>query len=318
MTAASKDKYREVCRREATIPLFSRAWWLDAVCGDEWDVCLIEKNGEVVASLPFHVRKRWGLTLLTSPPETPALGPWLRASTAKYSNRLAWEKELMTELIAQLPRYHLFQQNWHHSISNWLPFYWQGFRQTTLYTYRLPDLSNIDAIWGGLRENIRRDIRKARDRYKLEVRSDLSFDDYLALNQMTYSRQSMRPPHTEAFMRRLDRACLDNKARQILIAVDEHGQHHAGVYVVWDENSAYYLMGGADPKLRGSGATSLCMWEAIKLASTLTQSFDFEGSMLEPIERFFRAFGAVQTPYFSISKVPSRLLRIRSGLRDIL
>ena len=60
------------------------------------------------------------------------------------------------------------------------------------------------------------------------------------------------------------------------------------------------------------------MWEAIQFASTVTQRFDFEGSMMEPVEKFFRAFGATQTPYFSISKTPSRLLKTAIFLRELL
>jgi len=76
-------------------------------------------------------------------------------------------------------------------------------------------------------------------------------------------------------------------------------------------------MGGADSELRNSGATSLCMWEAIKHAATVTKRFDFEVSMIEPIERFFRAFGAILMPYFRITKTPSRLLRARQALSSL-
>lgn len=71
----------------------------------------------------------------------------------KYANRLSEEKQLMTELTEQLPRFDLFRQNFHYSITNWLPFYCKGFQQTTRYTYRLSDLSDLDAVWAGFREN---------------------------------------------------------------------------------------------------------------------------------------------------------------------
>jgi len=76
-------------------------------------------------------------------------------------------------------------------------------------------------------------------------------------------------------------------------------------------------MGGGAPDLRNSGATSLCMWEAIQFAATVTKSFDFEGSMLETVERFFRAFGAKQTPYFAISKINSKLLKTYRFLQEM-
>lgn len=42
-----KELYRKLCEQEPSIPLFSQAWWLDAVCGEAaWDVALVEKGGK--------------------------------------------------------------------------------------------------------------------------------------------------------------------------------------------------------------------------------------------------------------------------------
>jgi hypothetical protein len=37
-------------------------------------------------------------------------------------------------------------------------------------------------------------------------------------------------------------------------------------------------------------------------ARAVTDVFDFEGSMLQPVERFFRAFGALQTPCLHVNR----------------
>jgi hypothetical protein len=116
----------------------------------------------------------------------------------------------------------------------------------------------------------------------------------------------------------LDKACERHNARKIFFAVDRDGNVHAAVHIIWDENSAYYLMSGGDLIFRNSGTTSLCLWEAIKFASTVTKRFDFEGSMLEPVERFFRAFGARQVPYFHIAKTNSPLLKLWMLTRKII
>ena len=92
---------------------------------------------------------------------------------------------------------------------------------------------------------------------------------------------------------------------------------HAAIYLVWDKYSAYYLIGGSDPKLRNSGATSLALWEAICFASTVTKSFDFEGSMIESVERFFRGFGGNQVSYFHIWKFNSILIEILFNLKRL-
>jgi len=292
--------------------LFQKPWWLYAVCGkDNWNVVVVEKGGQIIASMPYYIVKRRGMRIITMPKLTQTMGPWLRPSSAKYANQLAEQKDLMTALIEKLPAFACFSQNFHYSITNWLPFYWQGFSQTTRYTYVLEEISVTSRIWDGMLPKIRTDIKKAQNRFGLKVCTDLGIDTFLTINEKTFSKQGMQLPYSKNFVKRLDKACKEHNARKIFFAKDSDGRIHAAVYIVWDENSAYYLMGGSDPKLRNSGANSLCMWEAIKFASTVTQKFDFEGSMIEPVERFFRSFGAKQVPYFHITKTNSKLLKLK-------
>lgn len=310
-----KYKYRDLCEFESSIPLFSQAWWLDAVAGDTWDVAVVEKGGTVVAAMPYVLRYRYGLKVITQPKLTQNLGPWIKSNKAKYAKRLAHEKDLMQALIKNLPVYDHLAQNWHHKQTNWLPFYWHGFTQTTRYTYRIEELDDQNSIWMQFQENIRREIKKASNREKLIVRDDLPMEDFIELNNMVFNRQGLEKPYDEALLKSIEQAAANRNQRKIFIAEDSQGKRHAGVYIIWDDNCAYYLLGGGNPELRNSGATSLCMWEAIKFASTVTKSFDFEGSMIEPIERFFRGFGARQTPYHRVSHTPSRILRGVRGMK---
>lgn len=304
-----KEIYRLLCGQEPSIPLFSRDWWLDAVAGPEgWDVALIEKGGQIVATMPYLQQRRAGFMISTQPWLTLSLGPWLRPSNAKLPRRLAQEKELLQGLIEQLPRFDHFEQKWHYDRTNWLPFRWAGFRQTTDYSYVIPDLSDLNYVWEGFQENIRKEIRKASGRMQLCVRDDRSLEDLMRLNRMSFQRQGKALPYPVSLVQRIDEACAARNARRVFIAEDVSGRQHAAVYIVWDDKSAYYLLGGGDPALRCSGAASLCMWEAIRFASTVTRQFDFCGSTEEPIENFVRAFGGKQCPYFSVSKTPSRML----------
>jgi hypothetical protein len=316
---ANKKAYSQHCQSEKTIPIFSKDWWLDAVCGEKaWEVILVKRGDEVVASMPYYTRKYCGLRFITMPKLTQTMGPWIKLSGLKYAKRLSVQKDLMFELIEKLPPFHNFAQNFSHSITNWLPFFWNGFEQTTLYTYVLEDLNSEDKLWDGLLPKIRTDIRKAENRFQLQIRTDLGIDRLLEIIEVTFKRQGKPLPYSKDFVKRLDAVCEKHNAREIFFAVDKEDRVHAVAYIVWDSNSAYYLMGGADPALRNSGASSLCLWEAIKFASTVTNSFDFEGSMVESVERFFRGFGAVQKPYFHITKTPSRLLRLRRFLKDVI
>jgi hypothetical protein len=316
---SSKSEYRKLCEIESSIPLFSRDWWLDAVCEDgDWGAVIARNGNTVNGALPYYVRKRRRMVLLTHPPLTQTLGPWIRDIESKDCTRLARQKKTMLELIDGLPAFDHFSQNWHPSETNWLPFYWRGFSQTTRYTYVISDLRHVDQLWSGLRENIRREIKKARNRFGLQVVADVDVSEFLELNRQTYRHQGLDLPYSEEVVHKIDEACGSRSCRKILTAIDDHGVKHAAAYVVWDAQRAYYLMGGATADSRGSGAGSLCLWAAIEHAREVTRAFDFEGSMLENIERYFRAFGATQTPYFTVSKTPSLQIRVRHALSKIL
>jgi hypothetical protein len=299
--------------------LFDEPWWLTAVAPGQWSAVEIERDGHVIARLPYVVHRRLGMTIVTMPPLTARLGPWLAPSNAKPANQLGQQKDLMTELIQRLPRHHYFLQDFHYSVTNWLPFHWQGFEQTTRYSYVLEDLRDMESVWSGLLVNIRTDIRKAQK--QLRVRTDLGLDRFLEISALTFSRQGKKHPYPRDLVERVDAACAARAGRRMFFAEDARGRIHAAIYVIWDSRSAYYLMGGGDPALRNSGATSLVLWEAINFAATVTQQFDFEGSMLEPVERFFRAFGARQVQYFRVTRV-GRLMRLalagRQGLNALL
>jgi hypothetical protein len=275
--------------------LFQQPWWLDAVAPGSWDAVAVVENNEVVGRLPFVRKRRFGLTILSQPPLTPFLGPWVKLGAGKAQTKLECEHKILSKVVAALPDHDVFVQSFHPSITNCLPFHWHGFAHSINYTYIFDDLMDQDRIWRGLRETVRGHIRKAKG--QVVVRSIDDIEIFLSLNQMTYRRQGREMPYSPDLVRRLDAACRARDARRIFLAEGVDGVPHAGLYLVWDAESAYCLMSGSDPRLRHSGAISLLRWEAIKFAGQVTRRFDFEGSMVQGIERFFRAFGARQVPY---------------------
>jgi hypothetical protein len=262
------------------------------------------RGQEVAGVWPYAYKIRLGRYRLVEIPElTFYLGPWLKASTAKSARRLEVEKDVMTELVDALPPFAVFHQWLHPTVTNWMPLYWMGFTQTTRYTYRLDDTSSKDALWAGLKKNVRTDIRKAGER--LRVVEDVEADRFLALQRATFSRQGLKLPFAEATFRRLDAQCVARAARRILSAVDDSDRVHASAYLVKDRSHVYSLLRATDPELRNSGAASLVMWASLEYASGEEKAFDFVGSWVEPIERFVRAFGGHQVPFFELTKSTS-------------
>lgn len=50
-------------------------------------------------------------------------------------------------------------------------------------------------------------------------------------------------------------------------------------------------------------------WQVIGDLHGATRIFDFEGSIDPGIERFYRSFGARQTPYFEVTRFRPRMLK---------
>jgi len=298
--------------------IFQQPWWLDAVAPGQWAEVTCEHDGRIVARLPYVVRGGRGLRMLTQSSLTHTLGPWVEPSSAKPSRALAREHELLAQLEAALPPARAFSQQFSPLMLNALPFHWAGYRLEVRYTSRLQDLRSTDALWDGLRDNVRREIRKARKR--VEVVDDLGVDQFHNVLSKTYARQRIPTPHSLAELERLESACARRGAGAMLFARDDAGQVHAVAWVVWDQRGAYYLLAGAEPRLRASGASSLLMWEAITRSREVTDVFDFHGSMLQPVERFFRAFGGHQTPYLSVTRIGPALrlaMTARSGWHQL-
>jgi hypothetical protein len=299
---------------EYTNSIFQQPWWLDAVTPGAWSVATVEENGQTRARMPYVESRKYGLRCITQPKLTQTLGPWLMPTGEKSVHRLKKEKDWLTALVDQLPAFDFFQQAWHYSMHNWLPFFWRGFECASRYTFVLDDLSDLDQLQRGFHDKTRSEIKKARQ--QLQVRTDLSLDVFWQLNQQTFARQGRRVPYSRELVSRLDTACEQHHARQMFFAEDSAGNVHAALYLVWDANSAYYLMSGSDPALRRSGALSLLVSEAIAFASTVTRRFDFEGSMVAPIEHFVRNFGARPKPYFVLTG-RSRRMNVIQGFQGM-
>jgi lipid II:glycine glycyltransferase (peptidoglycan interpeptide bridge formation enzyme) len=188
----------------------------------------------------------------------------------------------------------------HHSITDWLPFKWNGFSQTTRYTYII-DYQNmsINDLWNNLDTENRRIIKNA---YKngLTVKLADDFDLVYHYESLTYERQGLKfnIPYTD--LKSLDDAIKTKSKRVVLKVVDKDEIIHAVVYAVFSHKSAYGLLSGSDASLRKLGGPTLIVWETIKHFSDKVEHFNLGGSDIKRLEAHLRGFGGTLTPYFHI------------------
>lgn len=301
MNALQQERYREFAANAPDLPLFLQPWYLDMVCGEGfWGAATVQKNGRTVAALPFFQKQKLHWRYVTMPRLCKQMGPYLMPEFRS----LKWEMRLYEELIRLLPEnLAAFEQNFNYAVTNWLPFYWQGFRQTTLYSYVLPLDDSEALIFKNIEKNYRQKIRAAQE--ALAVRDDLPVSELYRLVGLSFERQGLGQSFDLQFLQNLCAGLSQHSCGKMFFALDpQNNAVHSAALLVWDEHTAYYLMSGDDPALRSSGAGVLLKWEAIRYAKNVlgVSVFDFEGSMIPGIEQGRRDFGAQQRPYFRVRK----------------
>ena len=308
----NREDYRAFCREIPDLPVFLQPWYLEAAQEKEqWDAVLVRENGQVVAALPYFLKRQLVFRSVVLPVFVKYLGPVLHPER----RTLAHQHRYYAQLIDGLPAVAAFKQNFHPGVTNWLPFYWAGFRQSLRYTYRLP-LPDLEQVFAGVAANKRREIKKAGD--QLRLRHDLPLETFYRVNKMSFDRQGLSIPYSYEHLTRHHRALTEHRSGRPFFAVDDRERVHSVAYLIWDRQRAYFHLAGDDPELRKSFAGFWLTWQCIEYTCRTLQlkEFDFEGSMLPNIEAVRRRFGAHQTPYSFVWKYHSRLYQVLDYLKN--
>jgi Acetyltransferase (GNAT) domain len=281
--------------------VFCRSWFLEAVSADIRIMgCFLGKR--LVAGIPLYFERRLGMRFCRMPPLVHTWGIVMAPFEGKPVTVFSRQMKVLTLFARELAKQRFFIQSFHPTQVNWLPFYWSGFRQQIHYTNVIEDLGDSYKIWRGMECNTRRNIRKAERAGIAVVTCDA--DLVTTMSEKTFRHQHKSLPYAREHVNRLYRAAKQHNAGECLAAVDRSGRTHAAAFVLWDHKRAYSVTGGTDPQLRSSGAQSLLLWHMLRLTSSQAVAFDFAGSVVEQIERFFIGFGAKLVPYNRIMKLP--------------
>jgi len=275
---------------------FEQPWWLNAVAPNSWKEILVKEDDKIIARWPL-VKKTNGIGM---PELTQYLGFWIsdnKLNTDIYFNE---RKRIINLLLEQLPRNTSINIMLNPKVDYFLPLKWKHFIISPCISYRINDLTNIDTIFERFHKNVKRNIKNTCKQIVVKTIDDIEL--LLVLLEKTFNLQNRKYPISKDIIRNIYSSCKEYNAGKLLYAIDGDENVHSGCLFVYDKNVCYYLIQGSDPKFRSSGANSLLIWEGIKFASTVSKTFDFEGSNIEGIECFFRQFGGKPIVYYQIRK----------------
>lgn len=303
----NKGKYELFCQ-QTYVPIYSKPWWMDAVCGPEsWDVWLYESGDNILAAMPYYMERRGAegrYRYITKAPLTQHNGIIFAENTKRKAPK---EAEFQEKVIRQACAYikglslDVYEQQYAPTFQNWSPFSWENYTCLLRYTYMIEDTSDMEKIWAGLAPSYRNEILKGNrcSSVSMEITPDRFYDEH----EKVFAKQGRPCPFSREFWHRFYAACRDHNAGQMFCATDEAGNILSLLYLVWDERSVYHLLGGYMPEFSKTQAYPALVYHGIQVAHKKGLIYDFEGSMLPQVQRSFRQFGGVPKPYYRIRKV---------------
>lgn len=282
-------------RSDYTNSIFEQPWWLDLVAKDEWkEVYVKDKAGHVLARFAYVEKNGHAYT----PDFTQNIGIWIREDVKKdYGS----QKRIINDLFSQMKTIKSFKLTLAVENKYVLPFRWLGAKIEPRFTYRISRLDDMDALYKSFNKTVKKNINYARNKVKLCY--DYNGEHLWQLYEKTFSSQDRKVPFNKNKMLEIAQFVVEKQCGRYVEAIDSQGNIHSCALFVFDKNICYYLFGAADRKFSNSGSQNLILWDGIQFASKHSKAFDFEGSMIEGIENFYRQFSGECLPYYVVSKV---------------
>lgn len=299
-----KERYRLICSKEKSIPIFSQDWWLDAVCGeDEWQVYLVGNGMDIKATIPFEIEEGADGRTIGRIMLTQTNGIWIKYPDGQgIIAKQSYEEKIVNEVCDYLESLGLsrYDQQYHYNFTNYLPFFWRYYKEITRYTYVIEETNNIEIVRQNYSSKLKNVLRKAQK--SLCIEAEIDPEDFYRVNQMSFTRQEIEIPYSYEYFYRLFESAKMHNACKLLGVRDEQGNLQSVAMIVWDAMSVYYLLNGTDPEYKNCQGNDLLIDYSINEAGKLGLKFDFEGSVIKNVNHAFREFGGIPKPYFRIMK----------------
>ncbi len=295
---SEKVEYEKIAESYGTI--FNTLQWLSIFKGVSI-YGIFNKNNKLIGGFSLFKDKRWGFSIYRNPPFTPMIGPFFSIDSKNLVNIIAKRRRILDSMSKFLSsiNYSIISISLNREIFDTLPFMWHKFKVIPGYTYVLNLDQPIDKIIQGMSVNRRNDINKG-IRDGLTVKSVHDFEMIKSLVLKTFYRQNKYID-----TRYIDKVLFEfsNENNSFAFVTFCNSRPVSAVFCIHDGKTAYYLLGGYDDKYRHHGAGALAMLNAIRHSKDIgLKYFDFEGSIVPQIERYFRGFGGQLIPYFRINK----------------
>jgi hypothetical protein len=263
--------------------IYAQSWYLDIV-SPQWEALI---SDDLRFVMPVPIKKKYKIPYIVQPLLTQQLGI--------FSDKPI-SVEIIRQFIQNLPSYS-YQLNL--NAFNFFP------DAETYPNYILSlDKTHVE-IAKNYSKNTIRNIEKA-TKCNLSITDKISIEDFIAFYESVGKEFKQVAP---GCLRSLIKNGLERGQMYIKGIVDKHDILIAALCYTEYNNRITYLLPVSNEAGKKTSAMFYLIDSIIRLNCAKDKLFDFEGSVIEGIARFYKGFGAENQPYYIIKNLrPSFLV----------
>ena len=297
------DNLETFCAKaEPHIGVWGSKAWLSVYDNRLQLVGIYKDEKQLIGGFYFLKAKKYGFNFIKLPPYTPHCGLFFETESKNKSSVNTFTKEVMLEVCNYIKTQNALLSilAFPITVTDLQPFIWNQFKVIPNYTYQIDLIKTMEEIKSNFDSKNRNAINKA-----IKEGVEISENEISKSDLYAYFKTTLETTDANIYDKELEAIFLKFATLQNSFCVTaKHNQKVIGnVFCVYDANACYYLLGGVDKQSGIQGVNNLLVQHSIEKAKAMQcKVFDFEGSMLQGVEKFFRSFGGNLLPYYTVNK----------------
>jgi lipid II:glycine glycyltransferase (peptidoglycan interpeptide bridge formation enzyme) len=287
---------------EPNIGLFASKLWLNVYGEALHLIGIYQDDHQIIGGFFYFETKKLGFTIIRLPPYTPHCCLYFNFKGTNTAAINGAKKEVMIAVCNYIKSQKCLLSilAFPSSIVDMQSFIWSDFKVIPNYTYRIALNCSFDQIRANFDSKNRNAINKSiRDGVLVKASSMSKNEEFVFFDRaLREAGANVYPSILSGIFNQ-----FSNDSNSFCL-VASHGDKNLGmVFCVFDNEVCYYLLAGLNKQSGFQGVNNLLVQESIKKAMSLgCSTFDFEGSMIKGVEKFFRSFGAELHPYYTTNR----------------
>lgn len=285
----NKQKWDALLDHSPQSLIYANSWYLDSI-SPNWDA-LIGGDYEAIFPLPWN-KKLLGIKRVLKPRLCQQLG--------LFSLEQQISTALLDDFLKSIPDHfksidiNLNEQNPCPQQNEWIT--------KKRINVLLPLFPSYSELYSNYSDHHKRNLKKSLQANLFPVNNmttDQFISSFLEQNKAKIKAFSNEQKKN---LRQLINKSIDSNAGMIRALSDDKGKLHSAVFLQKSKDRLYYLLPFSTAAGRQSAAMYNLMDQIFKEYAGSNKIFDFEGSSLPGVAKFYKGFGASETNYYQIIK----------------